>query len=488
MNSFLILSSTYGFQISPLFILIIGMATVIGMILFFRINAFIALITAAIIVSLLSPGEFSEKITRVAESFGSAAGKIGIVIALAAIIGQCMIESGAADRIVQSFLKILGEKRSSYAMMGSGFVLSIPVFLDTVFYLLIPLARSLYHKTNKNYLLYIMAICAGGAVTHTLVPPTPGPLLMAANLDINVGKMIIVGSIVGLPTAFIGLFYCKLTNRLMDVPVRFVETETKLDPIPDSELPPLWLALAPVALPVIMISSNTIVSPIVDAAKEKIPSKLAAYENLANSLSPYTSIIGNPNFALLVAMSIAMFLLYRQRKSSRKEMSEMVEKSLMGAGVIILITSGGGAFGAMLKLADIGSAIEKLFATGGGDHMLLFIGFGIAVLLKIAQGSGTVAMIIGSSMMAAMLKDNVSLSYDTVYLATAIGAGSMVGSWMNDSGFWIYAKMGGLTEAEALKTWTPLLAVLGFASMTITVILSYTLPFIRFQTMTFNIF
>lgn len=491
MNSVLIVGASGGMTIDPLVILIIGMATVIGMILFLKINAFIALISAAMIVSLLSPGEFPEKISRVAEAFGSAAGKIGIVIALAAIIGQCMIDSGAADRIVQSFLKILGEKRASYAMMGSGFILSIPVFLDTVFYLLIPLARSLYHKTKKNYLLYIMAISAGGAVTHTLVPPTPGPLLMASNLGIDVGKMIIVGSIVGLPTAFIGLFYCKLTNRLMDVPVRFVETETNSEPVPESELPPFWLSIAPVALPVLMISSNTVVDPIVNGvngALAKVPEKRTALENMATSLYPFTSIIGNPNFALIVAMSISMYLLYRQKKTSRKEMSEMVENSLMGAGVIILITSGGGAFGAMLKLANIGPAIENLFSSGGGDHMLLFLGFGISVLLKIAQGSGTVSMITGSAMMAAMLKDHTSLSYDVVYLATAIGSGSMVGSWMNDSGFWIYAKMGGLTEAEALKTWTPLLSVIGISSLIITIILSYSLPFIRFQTMTFNLF
>lgn len=468
-------------------ILIIGMATVIGMILFLKLNAFVALISAALVVSLLSPGDPAEKVSRVAEAFGSAAGKIGIVIALAAIVGQCMMESGAADRIVQSFLKVLGEKRASYAMMGSGFILSIPVFLDTVFYLLIPLARSLYHKTKKNYLLYIMAICAGGAVTHTLVPPTPGPLLMAAELGVDVGKMIIMGSIIGLPTAFIGLAYCKFTDRILDVPVRFVEHEKSSEPLPESELPPLWLAIAPVALPVLMISSNTVVFPIVEAMSQD-PLKRTGLENLASQLYPYTSILGNANFALLVAMAISMYVLYRQKKTSRKEMSELVENSLMGAGVIILITSGGGAFGAMLKVANIGDAIESLFASGGGDHTLLFLGFGLAVLLKIAQGSGTVSMITSSAMMAAMLEGNPSLSYDTVYLATAIGAGSMVGSWMNDSGFWIYAKMGGLTEEEALKSWTPLLTVLGFASMGFTLILSYTLPFIRFQTMTFNLF
>jgi GntP family gluconate:H+ symporter len=138
---------------SPILILIIGVIVVIGMIIGLRVNAFIALITAAILISLLSPGELPAKVVRVAEAFGDVVGTIGIVIALAAVIGKCLMDSGAADRIVRSFLKLLGEKRASWALMGSGFVLSIPVFYDTVFYLLVPLARSMCRRTKKDYLL-----------------------------------------------------------------------------------------------------------------------------------------------------------------------------------------------------------------------------------------------------------------------------------------------------------------------------------------------
>jgi GntP family gluconate:H+ symporter len=190
------------FSLHPLIILFIGMMTVILIITLLRMNAFIALITAAIVVSLLSPGDLGEKIKRVAESFGSTAGSIGIVIALAVVIGKCMMDSGAADRIVRGFLSLLGEKRSSTALMASGFVLSIPVFFDTVFYLLVPLARSMHRRTKKHYLKYAMAIAAGGVITHSLVPPTPGPLVMVENLGIDIGFMIILGALVALPSAF----------------------------------------------------------------------------------------------------------------------------------------------------------------------------------------------------------------------------------------------------------------------------------------------
>jgi H+/gluconate symporter-like permease len=155
----------------------------------------------------------------------------------------------------------------------------------------------------------------------------------------------------------------------------------------------------------------------------------------------------------------------------------VIETALMSGGVIILITAGGGAFGAMLKEAQIGPAIQEMFAGSAqstGISMLL-LGFFLASLLKFAQGSSTVAMITASAMLASMITPG-SLGMHPVYLATAIGSGALVGSWMNDSGFWIYAKMGGLTEVEALKSWTPMLIVLGVAGMVMTLIYSLIMP------------
>ena len=169
-------------DLSPWLIVGVGMLTVVGMILVLRLHAFLALISAALLVSFLAPGAAAVKVSRVAEAFGAAVTNIGIVIALAAVIGQCMIESGAADRIVQAFVRLTGEERAPWALMGSGYVLSVPVFFDTVFYLLLPLARSYYRRTGKRYVHCLLAITTGAALTHTLVPPTPGPLIMAATL------------------------------------------------------------------------------------------------------------------------------------------------------------------------------------------------------------------------------------------------------------------------------------------------------------------
>ena len=230
---------------TPILILLLGIIIVVGLIVGLRINAFVALIAAAIVISILSPGEWSTKITRVATAFGTTAGSIGIVIAMAAVIGVTMMNSGAADRVVQAFIRLLGQERGSPALAASGFMLSIPVFFDTVFYLLIPLARSLFTQTKRDYLKYVIAIAAGAAATHALVPPTPGPLIIAENLNVDLGIMILVGITVALPAAILGLTYAGWLNRRMTVPMRDVpgvDTEaTVLDTLPGLGFSHSWI-------------------------------------------------------------------------------------------------------------------------------------------------------------------------------------------------------------------------------------------------------
>ncbi len=623
------------FEVPPLGILAVGVCTVLGLIIVLRLNAFLALIAAAIVVSMLAPGPVADKVGRVAAAFGSTAGKIGVVIAAAAVVGKCMMDSGAADRIVRAFMRMLGQQRAPTALMGSGFVLSIPVFFDTVFYLLVPLARSLYRRTGMQYVKYLLAIAAGGAVTHTLVPPTPGPLGMASNLNIDVGMMILVGALVAAPAAVVGLVFAGWADRRRPIAMRPIGSEPDPEPLPDEQLPPLWLALLPVVLPVLMISTNTVLATLADAQRpallteediidwnalaadlrrgaasgdptpagriiELLPGQLQqalrdadpsapvpeplrarllgalndsvidnkdfyqpaalhfrdvllenaridyllqqhaqeaegasgtgqgpqiswdeparlrrlkvlngvrqrdrnqmkrgevqrlnrlllevafpawvaphTWETPLRRAADQTALLGDANLALLVSAAVALIMLARQRKTSLNALAQVVEVSLMSAGVIILITSAGGAFGAMLGEAQVGEAIKTLFGREVSGIAFLWLGFGVAALLKVAQGSSTVAMITGSAMLAGMLTSPGQLAFHPVYLATAIGGGSLVGSWMNDSGFWIFAKMGGLTELETLRTWTVLLAVLGISAMAVTLVLVHVLP------------
>jgi len=452
------------FNLHPLIILVVGILTVIFMIALLKMNAFVALITSAMVVSLLGPGDLAGKLDRVAEAFGKTAGDIGIVIALAVVIGRCMMDSGAADRIVRGFLSLLGEKRSSTALMASGFVLSVPVFFDTVFYLLVPLARSMHRRTKKHYLKYAMAIVAGGVITHSLVPPTPGPLVMADNLGIDIGVMIMVGTLVAIPAAIVGMFFSSWVDRRMNIPMRPLGGEiSEPEPLQDHQLPGLLVSLLPIILPVLLVSANTIVCAMAEGAAEGSGLSRAA---------GIIEILGNVNLAMFISTAIAMWMLKSKRALTNVQLAKVVEVSLMSGGVIILITAAGGAFGEMLKAAQI----ENLFKQQTTGLMLLVFGAFIAAVMKIAQGSTTVAMITSSAMIATMVTSTKTLGYHPVYLATAIGGGSMIGSWMNDSGFWIFVKMTGLTEAEGLKSWTPLLAIVGFAGVVVSFLLAVILP------------
>lgn len=582
----------------PMITLVVGIVSVLGMIIGLRMNAFLALIISAIIISLMVGGDPAARLDAVVSAFGSSAGGIGIVIAMAAIIGKCMLDNGSADRIVRWAVGITGEGKASIGLMGSGFLLAIPVFFDTVFYLLVPLARSLHRQTQKNYLRYLMAIATGGAITHTLVPPTPGPLLVSANLGVDVGLMMIVGILVAAPSAIIGLAFAVYLDHRMPIEMRPLgPSDTGVaKSIDEDRMPSLLVAVLPVVLPVLMIGTGTLamtradredrarivasdltdidalaqrlstadpaspegrlansralteqqrellsggaldvnqsldesqrdpfvaaldqallerewyapqawetvtLSPLSQSLLKKdqlrikpverrrmnrslmedlMPDMIAEHrwESPARKLADDLAFWSNPNLALLFSAIVAMVTLVWVKRMSLQQLAIDVEEALMSGGVIILITAAGGAFGAMLTAAQIGPAIESMFAqaSGGAGIGLLLLGFVISAVLKIAQGSSTVAMIVASSMMGAILTATTP-TFNPVYIATAVGSGSLIGSWMNDSGFWVFAKMGGLTEAEALRSWTPLLLVLGVSGLLFTIVLSQVWP------------
>ena len=479
----------------PFLILLIGTGVVLSLIIITKLNAFIALISGAFVVSLMTPGEAGTHISRVADAFGKATGDIGLVIGFAAIVGIFMMKSGAADRIVQSILGVLGEKRGGpIALASSGFVLSIPVFFDTVFYLLVPIARSMFNKTKKNYVVYLVAIAAGSAVTHTLVPPTPGPVSVASALKVDFGMMIFIGCLVGVVSSSAGLMYGYWLQTKMDIPMRPIvegEEESGFDSEEgEGSLPSLFLSLLPILLPLGLIALNTIVNLWIEGSPEVTKQSFLGIVKIAD-FQRLVLICGDKNFALGLSAALAMLLYWKQKKPTSHQFSRAVESALMSGGVIILITSAGGAFGAMLKEAGLGHAIEVLLGISDENStqlglLYLFVGFGVAALFKTCQGSSTTAMIVTPGIVLSMIPNlaadfefeqlQATLGYHPVYLALAIGSGSLCLSWMNDSGFWIFSKMGGLTESETFRSWSILLLILGVTGMMMTCIFATIMP------------
>jgi len=463
----------------PFLLLLIGMAVVVGGILWLRLHAFLALLLGALVVALLTPHDallqfaIAKKMSaaagqqlasqlfvdRVAEGFGRTVGQIGIVIAMASIIGECMLRSGAADRIVRATLNLLGEKRAPQAFLSSGYLLGIPVFFDTVFYLMIPLIKATRLRTGRNYLLYVLAVVAGATMTHSLVPPTPGPLFIANQFNINLATMIIGGCIVGAFTASAGFVYSLWANRRMEVPLR--ESEESLRQLEavaarnEKELPALWLSLLPILLPVVLITLNATVN---------------AGQNRWLKL---LSVLGDKNISLILGALIALLLLLRA--SSAKQVEESVKLALADAGVIILITSAGGAFGTVLQQTNIGAFIERM--ASGYQAAILPLAFALTVLIRTAQGSATVAMLTAAGAFSGVATAQ-QLGFHPVYLALVIGCGSKLIMWMNDSGFWVITKMSGMTEKEALKALVPLNVVMGVLGLVVVMIGAKLFPLI----------
>jgi len=451
---------------TPLTILLIAVIAVFVLIIRLKINAFASLIIAAIMIGLLSPEIPLESVmNEVGSSFGGVVGRIGVAIAMAAVVGLCLMESGAADKITRRFIAWFGEKYSSLSMLTSGYVLSVPVFHDTVFYLLVPLARAMTVRSGgSNYVLNTLAIGAGGAATHVFVPPTPGPLAMAETMEVDLGLLIIVGLVVAIPSALASWAYAWWIDRKLQIPIReapglSLEELEKIANRSEDTLPSFAKSMLPIALPVLLITSNTVANTFFEGS----------------SLADLTTLLGNPTLALMLSAASALWVLGSHRGMGLRELAKPTESAIKDAGLIILITAGGGAFGGMLVKAGVGDVLGELARNAGVSYLLL--GFGVAMLLRIAQGSATVAMITVSSILAPLMVD-APPPYHPVYVVTAIGGGSLTGGWMNDSGFWVYRTMTGLTEVEALKTKTVSLVALGVTGLLTSWLLSVLFPLV----------
>jgi GntP family gluconate:H+ symporter len=374
---------------------------------------------------------------------------------MASIIADCLFKSGGADKIIRKLLKIFGIRNAPLAFLSGSFTLGMPVFFDTVFYLTFPLARSLAVRTRKNYGLYLMAIIAGGVMAHSLVPPTPGPLFVATELGVNIGVMIIAGIVIGSITSTAGYLYGRWADRKWPLPIRDsesstleeLESRTKLD---EKDLPSFGWAISPILIPILLISGNTILSLSLGDG--------SAFNRL---LLDIFSFAGDSNVALIISAIIALIMLTRS-KIANISLKKTIQNSISQAGVIILITGAGGAFGKILEQTGITIRIAEMFDVG--SIALLPVAFIITSLIRTAQGSATVAMITAIGILGG-ITTTADLSFHPVYIALAIGCGSKIFPWMNDSAFWIIGKISGMTERETIRNFSFLLSVMGIVGI-----------------------
>ena len=453
-----------------------------------KLHPFLALILAALFVGIMArfiPGStavegvpvissLNDVIKLALAGLGNTAGGVAISIGLASVIGYCLMESGGADRVVRWFLGVFGEARAGIALVVSSYILSIPIFFDTMFLLMAPLAQALYLRTGKNYLLYILCVCAGAVITHSLTIPHPGPIAAVETLKLDVGFSILAGILCGIIPAAIGYGIARLMNGRMTVPLRETPAGKREDleatiGKPLSELPSLGASLIPVILPIVLI----MISSFLKVAEQTMPA-IASIAPTGSVFREILDFVGDKNIALFIGTFFAIYLVAKSKGWSFPVISKALAGPLETAGIIILITSAGGAFGFMIRNAGVGGAVSKM--SGDGGINLILLAYVITFIVRVAQGSATVSMITGSAIMLPLIGGD--LAYNPIYIYLGIGFASFAASWMNDSGFWVVSRLSGMTERETLKSFSVMLTLISLSGLAVTLIASKILPLV----------
>lgn len=425
--------------------LVIGVAVLIFLVLKTKVHAFLALIIAASLAGIIGGMQPDLVADTIAAGFGSTLASVGIVIGLGVMMGRLLEVSGAAETLAYSLIKIVGKKKEEWAMAVAGFIVSIPIFVDSAFVILNPLVKSLSRKTGKSVIAIGVALAAGLVVTHSIVPPTPGPLGVAGIFGVDIGLMIGMGLLLGIPLIIVGVLYAKwLGNKIYQIPddseEGFSRPEEKiaypelLEAINEreKELPSLFRSLLPIVVPILLIFMNT---------------TLAALE-LTDGFYSVLIFLGKPIIAVAIGLIFAIYCL--KLDLSRKGALERMEEGIQTAGIILLVTGAGGALGNVLRESGAGDYIAAQIAELPLPAIL--IPFFIASLVRLIQGSGTVSMITAASISAPIL---TQLDVNMALAAQAAAMGSLVFSYFNDSLFWVVNRMLGIKDVkEQMMVWS----------------------------------
>lgn len=442
--------------------LIVAIGTLIVLVLKTKVHALLALIIAASIAALAAGMAPEEAVASITSGFGSTLSTIGLVVGFGVMMGRILEVSGAAEKLAITMIRWLGKKREEWALSVAGYIISIPIFVDSAFVILTPLVKALASSTGRSKLTLGIAMAGGMALTHHAVPPTPGPLGAAGIYGVSVGEMILYGVLLTVPALVTVTLYARFAGPRIDamapvavaagagnngVPAAGGETTAKeafreFNELADErlkELPSLFLSLLPILGPITLIFLNTAISAVADATDGAVPDMVVQV----------ASFLGNPVIAVGIGVLLAIYGLARQM--DRTSVLGEMEKGVESAGIILLVTGAGGALGAVLRDSGVGDAIGQWVSTLPLPSIL--IPFLIATMVRLVQGSGTVAIITSASLSAPILAQIPDVNM--VLAAQAACLGAMVFSYFNDSLFWVVNRMLGVTDVKRqILTWS----------------------------------
>ncbi|MBW8795813.1 MAG: GntP family permease [Streptomyces sp.] len=467
----------------------IGIALLLFLIIKARLQPFVALLAVSIAVGLLAglsvtelfgTVQRSDAVSTVESGMGGILGHVAIIIGLGTMLGAILEVSGGAEVLATRLLNLFGERRAPLAMGLTGLIFGIPVFFDVGIFVLAPLVYAAAKlpqdsdklrpggtPTGKSILLYCLPLLAGLSMTHAFLPPHPGPVAAAALLHVQLGWVILMGVVCGIPAVLAAWAYAAWIGRriFVAVPQDMVEAaeeareavvaEQRAAGVAPQEKPvPLGTVLAIIGTPLVLILAATF-------------SSIALDPSTGRSVLEF---FGTPMVALTIALVLAYYLLGIRRGWSRKSLETVSTASLKPVGNILLVVGAGGIFGAVLKASGVAQALSDTF--NGVGLPVIVLAYLISVVLRVAQGSATVAIVTTAGIVAPLLTEGHHSQAFVALVIMAVSAGSIFASHVNDGGFWMVAKYFGISERDTLKTWTVLETVLSVAGFAVAGVLS----------------
>lgn len=442
------------------FLIISAVAVLLLMVLKFKISAFISLLITSIYVGIAAGMPLKEITLAIQNGMAGTLGFVATVVGLGAIFGQMLESSGGAESLARYLIKKFGTDKASWAMVITGFVVAIPVFLDVGFIILVPIIYALARDTKRSLLYYGIPLLAGLAVTHSFIPPTPGPVAVADIINAQLGWVILFGVILGFPTAVIaGPVWGKYISKKI-----YIEPPAEIN-LPQSKdydenhLPSFRSIAFIVAIPLLLILVNTFTGLAV--SKEIVPRSV---------FTDVLEFIGHPFSALIIATLIAIYFLCIKRGMGKQKVLDLSTKALGPAGIIILITGAGG----VLKQILVDSGIGKMMAESMAGSALppILLAWILAAVVRVTQGSATVAMITAAGIIAPVLEEFALNDPQRALVVLSIASGATLLSHVNDSGFWLVGKYLGMNEKQTLQSWTVMETIIAFCGLALTLLAS----------------
>lgn len=433
---------------------VIGLAILLVLIIKFKIHAMLSILIGAVAIGLIAGMPFEDIVTAVDDGIGNTLKGIALLVGLGSMFGAILEASGGAQTLAVTMVNKFGDQKAAWALGITGLVIAMPVFFDAGLIILIPLAFSLAKRTKRSSLFYVIPLLAGLAVGHAFIPPTPGPVLVATMLGVDLGWVILVGIFCGIFSMIVaGPVWGAFCGKKYDVSVpEHVANQEDFD---ESKLPGFGTVVGIILIPLVLI----------------VLKSLASVIPALSGVEPVLTFLGQPFMALLIATLVAMFLLGTRHGYKLPELEKIMTKSLEPTGLILLVTACGGVLRYVLQYSGLGDVIGN--AVASANLPLVLVAFLVAALVRICVGSATVAMTMAAGIIAAM--PGIS-ELSPMYLAcvtAAVAGGATVCSHFNDSGFWLVKSLVGLDEKTTLKTWTVMETLVGGTGFVVALIISF---------------